>query len=100
MEHDGPRYVAGLRDPNDPTCYKDFFEGDKLAEVQAEADSAAERQKRNTIVYDRKMHDIIYRKVVQEEAKAAQPSKPAKTFRKTKKQKKEEGRKVSNDDFF
>jgi hypothetical protein len=100
MKYEGPRYVAGLRDKTDLCCYKDFFETEKFEEAKQEADAAADKNKRNTIVYDRKLMEITYRKVVQEEVKAA-PPKPQKVFRKGKAKKEEEPSKgPSKDDFF
>jgi hypothetical protein len=101
MKYEGPRYVAGLRDKTDLCCYKDFFETEKFEEAKQEADAAADKNKRNTIVYDRKLMEITYRKVVQEEVKAAPPPKPQKVFRKGKAKKEEEPSKgPSKDDFF
>ena len=82
---DGPRYVTGLRDTVDLSCYKDILESDKYDEAKDKADLAAEKHQRNTIVFDRQDNGIIYRKVVQVETKIPPPPpKPQKQLRKRK----------------
>jgi hypothetical protein len=98
-----PRYVAGLRDVTDSSCYKDFFESDTLEEAQKEADFAAEKHGRNTIVFDRRpFGDIVYRKVVQTEEKAAVVTPPVKQkqMRKRKETKPVEVKVADKDAYF
>lgn len=96
---DGPRYVASLQDVKDRQCYKDFYESEKQEETKQQADEAAEKAGRSAIVFDRKMHEIIHRKVIQRAddpvPKAPPPPKPKKG-----KKVKEEKKKLNNDDFF
>ena len=58
---DGPRYVVGLRDKDDPCCYKDTIEGEKEGEAKEKAEALAAKEGRATIVYDRKEMAIIHR---------------------------------------
>ena len=62
---DGPRFVASLQDVTDKSCYKDFFESEKLEVTKQKADDAAEKYQRSVIIFDRKMMEITYRKVIQ-----------------------------------
>ncbi len=55
------RYVIGLQDTKDPCCYKDVLEGDKQGETIEKAQNIADKEKRKTIVYDRKEMLIIHR---------------------------------------
>ena len=61
---DGPRYVASLQDVTDPSCYKDFFEGEKQEEAKERAEAKAKEAGRSTLVYDRKAMAIIHKVVV------------------------------------
>lgn len=58
------RYVSGLQDAADKSCYKDFFESNKLEEAKQQADECAETRQRSTIVFDRKDNGIIYKKEI------------------------------------
>jgi len=73
---DGPRFVASLQDVTDFQCYKDFFESQKLNEAQAKADEAAEKHQRSAIVFDRKLMEIVHRKVIEREKKPEIKEKP------------------------
>lgn len=59
-----PRYVVGLQTVDDRSCYKDFFETDKLEEAKREADEAAERSQRSTLVFDRKFGTVYKKEIV------------------------------------
>jgi len=60
-----PRYVVGLQTVDDRSCYKDFFETDKLEEAKREADEGAERNQRSTLVFDRKFGKVYKKEIVQ-----------------------------------
>lgn len=103
-ELDGLRYTAGLQDKTDKCCYKDFFESDKLDEAKKECDDAADNNQRSAIVYDRKLMEIVYRKVIETDKKEEKPVPPRRGRRKAepKIERKNETaeKKRSNDDYF
>jgi hypothetical protein len=72
-QDDGKRFVASLQDVTDKSCYKDFFESEKLDETKQKVDEAVEKYQRSAIVFDRKMVEVIYRKVIQ--SKEVEPAK-------------------------
>jgi hypothetical protein len=103
MAKDGPRYVAGLQDKTDISCYKDFFEGDKAEEARQKAEDAAERHQRSTIVFDRKMQEIIHRKVIASKTEVVEKPAPQQKRRgrkKTEEPKVEEKKAHSKEDYF
>jgi len=59
-----PRYVVSLQTVDDRSCYKDFFETNKLEEAKKEADETAERSQRSTLVFDRKFGTIYKKEIV------------------------------------
>lgn len=103
-ENDGLRYTAGLQDKTDKCCYKDFFESEKLDEAKKECDETAEKNQRSAIVYDRKMFEIVHRKVIvtekPEENKPSPPPRRGKKKVEPKVERKDEEKKRSNDDYF
>jgi hypothetical protein len=60
-----PRYVASIQDKKDETCYKDFYESDRLDQVKAKAEQESKEAGRSVIVFDRKGLGIIERYVVE-----------------------------------
>ncbi len=70
------RYTASLQDKTDFSCYKDFFESEKLEEAKKECDTAADKNQRSAIVFDRKLPGIVHRKVIERE-KVEEKSVPA-----------------------
>jgi len=76
---DGPRYVAGVQDDKDRSCYKDFFETETLHEAKTKADEKSAKVKFSTLVFDRKLMEIVYKKVVvKDEVKIPQRGKKKK----------------------
>ena len=59
-----PRYVVSLQTVDDRSCYKDFFETDKLEEAKREADEAAEQNQRSTLVFDRKFGTVYKKEII------------------------------------
>lgn len=76
---DGPRYVVGLQDKADTSCYKDIYECETECESLEKAQAEADANKRKTIVYDRKLFSIIHHcvsaeiKLAEEQATASAP---------------------------
>jgi hypothetical protein len=106
-ENDGLRYTAGLQDATDVCCYKDFFESEKLDEAKRECEEAAARSQRSAIVYDRKLMEIVYRKVIEREKKVEEKKAlpPRRGRRKTeskieRKIETTEKKKITKDDYF
>jgi len=107
-ELDGLRYTASLQDKTDFSCYKDFFESEKLEEAKTECDEAADKNQRSAIVFDRKLPGIVYRKVIEREKKEEVKAVPAPARKGKKKaeppkveQKNETSeKKRTNDDYF
>lgn len=58
---DGPRYTASLQTIKDKTCYKDFFESEKLAETTEAAKAEALKTGRAAMIFDRRVHEVIQR---------------------------------------
>lgn len=59
----GPRYSVGLQKDDDPQCWVDFFETEKLSEAKEEAKKALEKHsKKSVIIYDRKSCPAIIEK--------------------------------------
>ena len=57
----GKRFIASLQKPDDPHCYKDFFDSNTLTEAQGQARNSAEREQRKAIVFDRHLQSIVFR---------------------------------------
>ena len=70
---DGPRYTVGLQDVKDKTCYKDFFETEKLIDAKEKAIEGMNKHKRATIVWDRTGAGIIHRETPPEQVVQEQP---------------------------
>lgn len=68
-----PRYVVSLQTVDDKSCYKDFFETDKLEEAKREADEAAERSQRSTLVFDRKFGTVYKKEIVRSNDSVVKP---------------------------
>ena len=94
---DGPRYIAGIQDEKDKCCYKDFFETETLYEAKEKADEKSEKVNRSAIVFDRKLMEIVHRKVI--EVAVESPKKKPEIQRRGKKKKltNEEKRKEKSD---
>lgn len=105
-ELDGLRYTASLQDKTEKCCYKDFFESEKLEEAKKECDEAADNNKRSAIVYDRKLMEIVHRKVIEtekkEEKSVAPPPRRGRKKVEPKIERKNETpeKKRTNDDYF
>jgi hypothetical protein len=68
-----PRYVVSLQTVDDRSCYKDFFETNKLEEAKREADEAAERSQRSTLVFDRKFGTVYKKEIIRPNDTVAKP---------------------------
>jgi len=80
-----PRYVVSLQTVDDRSCYKDFFETNKLEEAKKEADEAAERSQRSTLVFDRKFGTVYNKEIVRPNDVVVKPvakPQPTKTIKK------------------
>jgi hypothetical protein len=104
-EEDGKRYVAGLQNATDPSCYNDIFESDTFTEAKQKADEAAEKHQRNAIVFDRKNPcDNWYKKVIEkkEDKPPVAVKPPPQKSRRGRKAKSEEPKpkKDPKDDYF
>jgi len=98
---DGPRYVTGIQDEKEKCCYKDFYETETLYEAKEKADEKSDKVNRSAIVFDRKLMEIVHRKVVQ--TVVGVPKKPELPHRGKKKKVKPEVKpevKPSDDDYF
>lgn len=62
-----PRYVASIQDEKDKTCYKDFYESDKLDQTKSKAEQESKDVGRSVIIFDRKGMGIIERYVIEQE---------------------------------
>lgn len=98
---DGPRYVASITSCSDLSCYKDFFESEKLEEAKEKADEAALKYQFSALVYDRKVGGIIYKKVIEmgnkePELKVVPPPRRGRKPKKVLPLKKE----ITKDDYF
>lgn len=81
-----PRYVVSLQTVDDRSCYKDFFETNKLEEAKREADEAAEKNQRSTLVFDRKFGTVYKKEIVKPDdavAKSVAKSQPARVVKKS-----------------
>jgi hypothetical protein len=76
-----PRYVASIQDEKDKTCYKDFFESNKLDQTKVKAEQESKDVGRSVIIFDRKGFGIIERYVIEQE-KVEVEKKPIKRGRK------------------
>lgn len=83
---DGPRYVAGIQDAKDKTCYKDFFESEKLSEVKEVA--KADNNGLEIIIFDRNLQQIIER-ITPEKTLAEEPKQENKPLTRRKRRKHE-----------
>ena len=100
-ENDGLRYTASLQDKTDKSCYKDFFESEKLEDAKKECDEAADKNQRSAIVYDRKLMSIVHRKVIETVKKEEEKAVPARKGKKKVEPKIETvEKKRTNDDYF
>ena len=98
-EDDGLRYVVSLQDVKDINCYKDFFESEKLDDAKKECEETADKNKRSAVVYDRKVMEIVHRKVIEGEKPAEKEKVPAPKRGRKKAEPKIE-RKRTNADYF
>lgn len=101
-QEDGKRYVTSLQDTVDLSCYKDFFECDTFKQAQEKADEAAEKHQRNALVFDRKEHGTVYKKVIESKDKPEVKVPPPKIKRGRKKSEKptESKKEVSAKDSY
>jgi hypothetical protein len=99
---DGPRYVAGLQDVADTSCYKDFFENEVFEKVKENADAAADKNQRTAIVYDRKLMAITHKKVIVKTVEEVVPPLPKKGKKKVapKIERKCPKKEITKDDYF
>jgi hypothetical protein len=58
-QNDGKQFVAGYE--ISLNCYQDFFESEDLKEVEKEAINKSEKDKIRTIVFDRRIGNIVFR---------------------------------------
>ena len=90
MVNDGPRYVASLQSETDQCCYKDFFEGGKFEEAKQKVDEAVDKNKRSALVYDRKLMEITYKRVVENKVTEVKNEEKPKKLKKNEKSKKKQ----------
>jgi hypothetical protein len=77
-----PRYVASIQDEKDQSCYKDFYESDKLDQAKLKAEQESKDVGRSVIIFDRKGMGIIDRYVIEQEKKPEPEKKLVKRGRK------------------
>lgn len=57
------RYCCSLQKKDDKCCYKDFHNTDTLKDAKSHALTESNKTKRPVIIFDRYLHQIIYREI-------------------------------------